>query len=123
MQMGFMASPVGVQRTGLWSVEYAPCFEQSITDAQVIFPDIREKLKKFIDYKLANPVINTYGKHDKLMVPKTPLAGFCGCHLRDDAVLIYRLKNRVIFLIKIVSHAEIEGKRLRLLAQQLAPYR
>jgi mRNA-degrading endonuclease YafQ of YafQ-DinJ toxin-antitoxin module len=76
-----------------------------------VFPDLPAKISKFVETKKDNPLMARFGKHDSRMIGT--LAGLWHCHLRDDAVLIYCLKNKCIHLIAVVSHADIEGKRLR----------
>lgn len=100
-----------------WGVSKSPIFEQSLKNNLKTFPDLKEKLAKFIDVKLPNPLSTKYGKHDRPMTGE--LVGFWHCHLRDDAVLIYTLKNRNINLIYIATHAELEGKRLRRTGKKL----
>lgn len=104
-----------------WTTDTTPLFNTALVKHSVIFPDLKEKVKKFIEVKLANPLMNRYGKHDR---PFTGiLTGFHHCHLRDDAILIYQLKNRKIILVTIVAHAEMEGRKEKLLLNQIAPYR
>ena len=104
-----------------WGVSVSPLFEETLKRHLRIFPDLREKLKKFTEVKLVEPLSGRYGKHDR---PFTgPLVGFWHAHLRDDAIVIYNLKNRNINLIAIVSHAEIEGKRMAKTVKKLAAYR
>ena len=86
-------------------------FEESLKKHERIFPDLREKLKKFVDVKKDNPLQGRYGKHDSPFSTGTPLAGYMHCHLRDDAILIYTMKNRNINLLLICSHAEIDGSK------------
>lgn len=105
-----------------WTVDYSAIFQDSFKAHSVVFPDLGDKLKKFIEIKLPNPIdpSNRYGKHDG---PFTgPLVGFWHCHLRDDAILIYKLQNRSILLVCVVAHAEIEGKRAQKMAKKIAPY-
>lgn len=64
--------------------------------------------------------MNRYGKHDGPM--SGPLSHFLHCHLRDDAILIYKLKNRSIYLVCVVQHADIEGKRLKLTAKRVSGF-
>lgn len=104
-----------------WSVSVSPLFKDSLNKTRGIFPDIDDKLKKFIEVKSPNPLQNRYGKHDSPMTGQ--LKGFYHAHLRDDAIIIYTLKNRAINLICIVSHAEIEGGRLKKIAKVLSAYR
>lgn len=105
-----------------WGVSQSPIFDATLTDHERVFPDLSEKLAKFISVKLPNPLAPTarYGKHDSPMTG--PLVGFFHCHLRDDAILIYRLRNRTVFLVAIVAHSEIEGKRAKLTGKKLAPF-
>lgn len=105
-----------------WKIVASDIFAESVAKTRRIFRDIDEKIVKFSEVKLANPIANKYGKHDGPMTPGTPLAGFLHCHLRDDAILIYRLGNRQIFLVCIVSHADIEGKRGNKLGKSLRQY-
>lgn len=104
-----------------WTVTTTPLFEASLRAHLRVFPDLREKLAKFIDTKIANPLASRYGKHDRAFTG--PLVGFNHCHLRDDAILIYNLKNRSINLVCIVSHSEIEGKRMKAVISRIAPYK
>ena len=95
-------------------------FAASLTKAEKIFPDLKEKLKKFLEVKKSDPLRGRYGKHDGPFATGTPLAGYMHCHLRDDAILIYTMKNRNINLLLICSHAEIEGKRIKQVSALLA---
>jgi len=83
----------------------------------VTFPDLREKLRKFLDTKIADPIQSKYGKHDRRM--RGDLSGFHHCHLRDDAVLIYEITAKALKLVYVSAHAEIEGKRLKITARRL----
>lgn len=94
-------------------------FEESLKRNMKVFPDLAEKLKKFLEVKLSDPMKARYGKHDSPFKPGTPLAGFMHCHLRDDAVLIYSLKNRNVNLLYICTHAEMEGKNTNKLAKRI----
>jgi mRNA-degrading endonuclease YafQ of YafQ-DinJ toxin-antitoxin module len=84
------------------------------------FPDIRTKLNKFVETKIRDPLTARYGKHDRRMIGD--LTGFWHCHLRDDAVLIYSLSQRVMTLVYLAPHAEIEGKRLKMTARRLSQF-
>jgi mRNA-degrading endonuclease YafQ of YafQ-DinJ toxin-antitoxin module len=101
-----------------WSVEKSIDFERTLARMRVTFPDLPEKLEKFLATKIDDPVFSKYGKHDRRMVGH--LHGLYHCHLRDDAVLIYALSQKVIRLICVTPHAEIEGRRLKLTAQRIA---
>ena len=104
-----------------WGVAVTPLFTETLKRQRMVFRDLDDRLKKFVDFKLENPLTNRYGKHDR---PFTgPLIGFSHCHLRDNAILIYSLKNHTVNLIAVVSHSEIEGKRVKSILQQLIPYR
>lgn len=94
-------------------------FDESLKRNMRIFPDLREKLEKFIELKLADPLNSKYGKHDGPFKAGTPLAGFNHCHLRDDAVLIYTMRNRTLNLVLICTHAEMEGKNTMKLSKKL----
>lgn len=98
----------------------SPEFDESFKKHVKVFPDLGEKLKKFIDLKTNDPLNSKYGKHDGPFKSGTPLAGFSHCHLRDDAVLIYSLKNQTVNLILIVSHSEMEGKSTMKLAKRIS---
>ena len=103
-----------------WTVDYTDLLAPSLLEMRRTFPDIDEKLKKFIDLKLTNPLAARYGKHDG---PFTgPLAGFYHAHLRDDAIIIYKLKNRAIIIVMLVRHAEIEGRRAKSIRNLLSPH-
>lgn len=102
-----------------WKIVTSDIFAQSVSDTRRTFPDIDEKLKKFVDTKLRDPLdpSNRYGKHDRPMT--AAMSGFLHCHLRDDAVLIYTLSKSNVNLIAIVTHSELEGKRLHKTAKRL----
>lgn len=95
-----------------WGITYSPIFESSLIEQLQTFPDLADKLARFVAIKKPNPVAATCGKHDRPMTGE--LVGLWHCHLRDDAVLIYRLKNHCIHFVCIVTHAQIEGKRLKM---------
>lgn len=105
-----------------WGVTVSSMFAQSVLDTRKIFPDIEERIKKFVAVKQPNPIDpnNRYGKHDRQFTG--PLVGFWHCHLRDDAILIYKLANHSIFLVAVVSHADIEGKRAQKMAKKLSVF-
>lgn len=103
-----------------WGVVASPLFDNSLIETRRVFSDIEDKLEKFIDLKAPNPLdpSNRMGKHDSIMTGA--LAGYWHCHLRDDAILIYKLTKRCIHLISIVAHADIEGKKKYKYAKKLA---
>lgn len=105
-----------------WGVSVSPMFAETVLQTRKIFPDIEERIKKFVAVKTPNPIDpnNRYGKHDRQFTG--PLVGFWHCHLRDDAILIYKLANHAIFLIAVVSHADIEGKRAQKMAKKLSVF-
>jgi mRNA-degrading endonuclease YafQ of YafQ-DinJ toxin-antitoxin module len=104
-----------------WGVLHSNMFEVSLREHMVVFPDLPEKLAKFLEVKMENPLTARYGKHDR---PFTgPLVGFWHAHLRDDAILIYNLKNRCVHLVCICSHAEMEGKRAVKLGKKIAAFK
>lgn len=103
---------------GSWRVERSELFDDSFDRAALIFTDLEDKLEKFLIAKIADPIHNKYGKHDRRMIGD--LSGFHHCHLRDDAVLIYSLSQKVLTLVYVAPHAEIEGKRLKLTARRLS---
>jgi mRNA-degrading endonuclease YafQ of YafQ-DinJ toxin-antitoxin module len=103
-----------------WAVARTDLFDASLAEHMAVFPDLNEKLIKFLDVKSHNPLASRYGKHDGPMTAL--LKGFFHCHLRDDAVLIYKLERHTIVLVAIVKHSEIEGKRLKKTAARLAPF-
>lgn len=100
-----------------WAVDRSELFDASLARQSIVFPDLQDKLNKFLETKLDDPIQRRYGKHDRRMT--NDLAGFWHCHLRDDAVLIYRLAGKVMTLVYIAPHAEIEGKRLKQTAKRL----
>jgi mRNA-degrading endonuclease YafQ of YafQ-DinJ toxin-antitoxin module len=106
-----------VIKTPGWAVERSDLFGESLAKMTITFPDLREKLDKFLEIKREDPIRARYGKHDRRMTGD--LAGFWHCHLRDDAVLIYQLSGKTMTLIYIAPHAEIEGKRLKQTAKRL----
>lgn len=101
-----------------WRFECSDLFQDSLAANTVIFADLPERLRRFIEVKLPNPMNARYGKHDRQLTAR--LKGFWHTHLRDDAVLIYHLKDRCLTLVYIAKHSEIEGKRLNKLADRLA---
>jgi mRNA-degrading endonuclease YafQ of YafQ-DinJ toxin-antitoxin module len=103
--------PVTAPPSNEFGVVQGKHFEDSLKRCEKVFPDLREKLKKFLTVKRDDPLRSRYGKHDGPFATGTPLAGYMHCHLRDDAILIYTLKNRNINLLLICNHADIEGKR------------
>lgn len=103
-----------------WTVARSDIFDASLDENTRVFPDLPAKLMKFLEVKGDNPLMRRYGKHDGPMTGK--LKGFYHCHLRDDAVLIYKLERRTIFLVCIVAHADIEGKRLGMTSRRLEIY-
>lgn len=105
-----------------WTVAPSDLFADSVAAIQKTFPDIKEKIEKFIQVKLPNPLDPSarYGKHDRPMVHA--LAGLLHCHLRDDAILIYDLRGRTLVMVAVVTHADIEGKRLRSTANRMHGY-
>lgn len=104
-----------------WGVSRTDIFDESLRDNLRTFPDLREKLAKFIEVKLADPLNAKYGKHDRPMTG--PLVGFWHAHLRDDAILIYNLQNHCVNLVYIATHADIEGKRHARTVARLGPYK
>jgi len=115
------AGKKGGQPQKPWGIFHSSIFDSSMMEHLRVFPDLGEKLAKFIEVKLDNPLVNKYGKHDRPMTG--PLVGFWHCHLRDDAILIYNFKDRDIQLVCIVSHAEIEGKRTKAVVKRIAPFK
>ena len=100
-----------------WKTVKSDLFDESLNRMMVTFPDLSDKLSKFIVTKSRDPLNIKYGKHDRRMIGD--LAGFYHAHLRDDAVLIYTLAKQVMTLVLITPHAEIEGKRLKCMARRL----
>jgi mRNA-degrading endonuclease YafQ of YafQ-DinJ toxin-antitoxin module len=98
----------------------SPVFQDSLDRNAIVFPDLPQKLERFIDVKADDPLRNRYGKHDSPMTG--PLKGFYHTHLRDDAILIYKLKDKAVNLVYVCPHAEIEGKRARTMREKLSAY-
>lgn len=111
------APPSAAQPSGQWGVSRSSIFDQSLADNLRVFPDLADKLAKFVAVKADNPVAAKYGKHDRPLTGG--LVGLWHCHLRDDAILIYRLRNRCLHLVYIATHAEVEGKRLKMTKTRL----
>jgi len=103
-----------------WEVSRSSIFDESLSRMLNTFPDLKIKLLKFVASKIADPINLRYGKHDRRMVGY--LSGFWHCHLRDDAVLIYRVGDRTLTLIYLAPHAEIEGRRLHRTAKRLSQF-
>ena len=109
--------PAAERSTGAWGVSFSDLFKPSLESTQRIFRDIQNKVDRFVEIKTPNPLSNLAGKHDR---PCTgALTGLWHTHLRDDAVLLYKLKNRCVHMICVVPHADIEGKRLKQTRQNL----
>lgn len=92
-----------------WGISESAVFFDTFKTSLKIFADLETRLTQFIDRKKDNPLSSPYGKHDRPMTGM--FAGFWHAHLRDDAIIIYLLKNRCIHLVCIVPHADLEGKR------------
>jgi mRNA-degrading endonuclease YafQ of YafQ-DinJ toxin-antitoxin module len=104
-----------------WGITYTPLLGPSIVEQKKRFSDIQDKLAKFQEIKKQNPLVARYGKSD---YPFTgPLTGFWHAHLRDDAIVIYNLKNHCVNIIVVVAHADIEGKRAKRTLKTIEPYR
>lgn len=102
-----------------WGVSKTPLFDPSMQTMLPKVPDLRDRLQRFINIKLPNPIDPhaKAGKHDR---PFTHvLVGFWHTHLAPDAILIYRLINRTIQLVAVCQHADIEGRRLEQMAKKL----
>jgi mRNA-degrading endonuclease YafQ of YafQ-DinJ toxin-antitoxin module len=104
-----------------WAIVKSAIFDESLARMKITFHDLSEKLDKFTQTKISDPIWRKYGKHDRRLTGK--LTGLHHCHLRDDAVLIYRLGQKCIMLICILPHSEIEGRRLALTADRLSKYK
>jgi mRNA-degrading endonuclease YafQ of YafQ-DinJ toxin-antitoxin module len=94
-----------------WGFTYSHLFQSSLIDGTRVFADLPTKVERFVSLKKDNPLSSLYGKHDRPCTGE--LVGFWHCHLRDDAVLIYKLMNRCVHLICIIKHADMEGRRLK----------
>lgn len=104
-----------------WTISKTSIFDESLINMIKKYGDLKEKLSKFVQVKAANPLQERYGKHDRPLTG--PLVGFWHCHLRADAILIYKLeKNRSINLVYLCTHAEIEGNRLKKAAKKLSSF-
>jgi mRNA-degrading endonuclease YafQ of YafQ-DinJ toxin-antitoxin module len=103
-----------------WGVTKSPLFDASFSAMLPKAPDLPERLARFLDIKLPNPLSPTAraGKADSALKP--PFQGLWHCHLAPDVILIYRLVNRSIQLMLICQHADIEGKRMKATARTLA---
>jgi mRNA-degrading endonuclease YafQ of YafQ-DinJ toxin-antitoxin module len=104
-------SPWGISRTNL--------FDTSLKAMLAKVPDLRDRLKRFIDIKIPNPIGSQalVGKHDRPFTAE--LAGFWHCHLAKDLILIYRLHARSVQLVLLCQHAEIEGRHLQTMSRKL----
>jgi mRNA-degrading endonuclease YafQ of YafQ-DinJ toxin-antitoxin module len=100
-----------------WRISESSVFRDSLVRNTRIFSDLPHRLAKFIEVKIADPLSVRYGKHDRRLTGD--LGNYYHCHLRDDAVLIYGMKNKTISLVYIAPHAEIQGKRLKCVAKKL----
>ena len=103
-----------------WGVSKTPAFDPSFNAMLPKVPDLDERLARFLNIKLPNPLSPTAkaGKNDRPFT--VPLQPFWHAHLAPDAILIYRLLNRTIQLVLVCQHADIEGKRMKLMAKRLA---
>jgi mRNA-degrading endonuclease YafQ of YafQ-DinJ toxin-antitoxin module len=103
-----------------WNISESSLFRDSLNRNSVVFRDLPQKLERFIEVKLDNPLSARYGKHDRPMTG--PLTGFWHAHLRDDAILIYNFKDRCVNLVYVATHAEVEGKRCKMTATRLSEF-
>lgn len=108
-----------------WGITRSNIFEDSLKRSMQNsrgggYTDLPQKIAKFLEVKIQNPLSNTYGKHDRPMTGE--LSGFWHCHLREDAILIYNLVNHCINLVYIVNHSEMEGKELKRTSKKLSPF-
>ena len=103
-----------------WGVSKSSLFDASFSAMLPRVSDLRQRLARFLDIKLPNPLSPTarVGKSDSPLKP--PFQGLWHCHLAPDVILIYRLINRSIQLMLICQHADIEGKRMKVTARTLA---
>lgn len=109
--------------TSPWGVEMSEIFQSSMDKAKLRYSDIYDHLDRFLILKTPDPVSGPrFGNNDGPFTGPL-LSGFLHCHLREDAVLIYRLRDRKIFLIKVVSHSETEGRKQKILSKELSPYK
>ena len=95
-----------------------PFFKSSVDSMEKKYPDLLTRLDRFIDVKTPNPLAIKYGKTDGPF--SDYLRGFWHCHLAPDAILIYRLRNRIIEMAIIVQHDDLSRKRIKTLDKQLA---
>lgn len=104
-----------------WEISVTPLFAPSLMLQIKRYSDLKEKLDKFVEVKKENPLIAKFGRND---YPFTgALVGFWHAHLKEDAIIIYNLKNRCINLICVVSHTEIEGRREKQVLKQIDGFR
>jgi mRNA-degrading endonuclease YafQ of YafQ-DinJ toxin-antitoxin module len=103
-----------------WACTHSPVFQESLDRNTVVFRDLPQKLERFMEVKLSDPLRNRYGKHDSPMTGR--FKGYYHAHLRDDAILIYTLKDRAVNLIYVSTHAEIEGRRCGLTHDRISAY-
>jgi len=94
-------------------------FAASLTKTERTFPQIKDQLRKFAAVKRDDPINGKYSKQDYPYSGAGPLAGYHHCHLRDDAILIYTIKNNCLNLLFMCSHAEVEGKMVPKMARLL----
>ncbi len=106
-------------QAGPWGITKTALFDETFSSMLTKVPDLRERLKKFIEVKSPNPMMNRYGKNDGPFT-HSQLRGILHCHLAPDAILLYRLLNRTIQLMMVCQHADIEGRRLKQTIRRLA---
>jgi mRNA-degrading endonuclease YafQ of YafQ-DinJ toxin-antitoxin module len=94
-------------------------FVESLAKTERTFPKIREQLLKFARVKRDDPINGKYSSQDYPYSGGGPLAGYHHCHLRDDAILIYTIKNNCLNLLFLCAHADVEGKMLHRMAKIL----
>jgi len=108
-----------MQAAAPWGITKTAFFDESFAAMLTKVPDLRDRLKKFIEVKSPNPMMNRFGKHDSPFT-NDQLRGILHCHLAPDVILLYRLTNRTIQLMMVCQHADIEGKRLKQTIRRLA---
>lgn len=99
---------------GPWAVDVTSAiFRQSVRDFKAIYPDVEERVFRFIKVKSDDPLNTRYGNNDAPMSSHGPFAGYMHAHLAPDLLILYTLKNRTLNLVALCQHADTEGKRAK----------
>lgn len=96
---------------GATEFRWGRSFEASYLDKRKTYPDLDARYEAFVSLKSHN-IMTPFGKNDYPFGLGTgmTLAGYMHCHLKPDALLIYRRDGSVITMVYVATHREIRDK-------------